>query len=156
MAFLSRVPRCLFGVLFLWPIIFPSINCRFPSMHQSSVSQRPGHGPLCLVPESLQKPLSHQLGEFPQTGLGSNEDPPVDLLEKSVQKLHHVRIYSQISTFFGLFSLHLRQVQKWDEQLEAGSFPGKIWATFCSVVTFVMWSVSSLSDVMTEPFYDVK
>lgn len=44
------------------------------------------------------------------------------MLEKSQSQI----FYSQISTFLGFFSLHLRQVQKWDEQLEAGSFPGKI------------------------------
>lgn len=57
-------------------------------MHQSSVSQRPGHGPLSLVPESLQEPLSHQLGEFPQTGPGSSWDPPV-MLEKSAEAASH-------------------------------------------------------------------
>lgn len=61
-----------FGDL-IWHL--PSITCRFPSMYQSSVSQRPGHSPLRLVPESLPEPLSHQLGEFPQTDLGCSEAP---------------------------------------------------------------------------------
>lgn len=146
MTLLSRAPMCLLEVLFVWPFIFPSINCRFPSVHQSSVSQRPGHSPLSLVPESLQEPLSRQLGEFPpnRTGVqwGSCCDWPLCL--KRVCQLFTLRFQS-----FGFFSLHLQQVQKWDEQLEAGSFPGKIWTTFRSVVIFVILSVSSFC-------YDVK
>lgn len=73
-------------------------------MSQGSVSQRPGHSSLHLVPESLQEPLSHQLGGPLHMGSGTSD------------------FYSQISTFSSSFL----QVQKWDEQLEAGSFPGKI------------------------------
>lgn len=51
-------------------------------------------------------------------------------------------VYPQISTFLDSFfsSSCLLQVQKWDEQLEAGTFPGKIWTALKICETVKLFS----------------